>query len=166
MKQVNARRALLHHLASSEAMADNRSHGILTVEEVDGFRKGVRAFQFPALMHPDLFHHRSTRYYHHASWRFQGTRNRSRYPRRRTEPHSAEVPLLITQWHWGTSLTAYICSRAHPVSKVQQLHSSQRKELEDLQAQVDTSEAHTRQREGKLKAYSRQSRPSMEMRMP
>ena len=55
---------------------------------------------------------------------------------------------------------------ATPVSTMQQLHSSQRKELEDLRAQLDTSEAHTRQREGKLKAYSRQSRPSMEMRVP
>ena len=102
MKQVNTRCALLLRLASSEAMVDNRSHGILNVEGVDGFMKCVRTFQFPALIHPDNFHHRSTRYYHHASWRFQGTRNRSQYPRRRTEPHSHEVPLVITQCLRGT----------------------------------------------------------------
>ena len=171
MKQVNARCALLLRLASSEAVVDSRSHGILNVEGVDGFMKWVRAFQFPALMHPDLFQHRSTRYYHYASWRFQETRNRSQYPRRRKNLTWLKSPSLSpgvsgALGHKFDGVHMFAGHEATPVSTMQQLHSSQRKELEDLRAQLDTSEAHTRQREGKLKAYSRQSRPSMEMRVP
>ena len=50
---------------------DSRSYDILNVEEVEELMKVRVPYQFFALMHPNLFHHKSTRYYHHASGRFK-----------------------------------------------------------------------------------------------
>ena len=70
-EQLNWRGALTLSLVSSEAMMCSQSYDIMHVEEVERLTKVGVLFQFPALMYPNLFHHRSTRYYHYASGRFK-----------------------------------------------------------------------------------------------
>ena len=43
----------------------------LNVKEVEELMKVRAPFSFPSLMHPNFFHHRSTRYYRHGSGRFK-----------------------------------------------------------------------------------------------
>ena len=49
-------------------MVDGQGDDILNAVLVDELRKVRLPFQFPALLHPNLFHQKSTQFYHYASW--------------------------------------------------------------------------------------------------
>ena len=78
----------------------------------------------------------------------------------------AQVPGALAQIFDGIHLFAG--HEGAPVPAKQQPRSEQRKELDDLRARLDTSEARTRQREGKLenvRAEVETLRPNVKMRV-
>ena len=52
-------------MVSSEVMMNSPSYDVMKIEEVEELIKVRASFQVPALMCPNLFHRRSTLYYHH-----------------------------------------------------------------------------------------------------